>query len=206
MQLKGVKSLKMNSKIWLDIFFQSLKKFEEESNIDGDAEWTALMMKVMNDMGSKMNYRVVSRHSESKLDSGEYLGIDVMFLDKTKYSPTREMGVWDPFILPSAVVEHENDYSHEKIAYDLWKIACIRTELKVLICYQAGWEQVDSLRKGLENIIISNGLMSKDNGELLVIIGDGKEGDKKWAAGTPDWRSYLNVFQWNNKLVPVLLG
>ena len=144
-----------------------------------------------------MGCRVVGKHPACKADSGEYLGIDAMFFDKSKYGATWKVGDWDPFILPSAIVELENDYNRKKIAYCLWKLLCIRCELRILICYQKKWKRIDSLKIELENIITSKGLMSKGEKELIVIIGDDTEGDKKWKAGIADWQSYLNVFKWN---------
>ena len=179
----------MRGKQWIDSFMKSLNELEDQSNTKSDGEWTKFMAKVMKAMEKKTNWRVISRDSEERRDSGEYLNIDAMFLDKSAYPSNWNIGDWDPYILPSAVVEHENDYGFEKIAYCLWKIVCIRAEVRVLICYQNNKEKIDSLTKYLEKIVKKSKLMEKVQGELFVIIGNDEE--KK-----SSWKKYFKIFEW----------
>jgi len=97
---------------------------------------------------------------------------------------------WDPFVLPHAVVELENSCKFPKIAYCLWKLFCIRSPLRVLVCYQDGQGKVQALRQHLANVISKGGLAKGDKGQLLVLIGDDSVGEDVF------WEDYYGVFEW----------
>jgi hypothetical protein len=98
----------------------------------------------------------------------------------------------DPLTLPSAIVELENNYDIEKIGYCLWRLACIRSPIRVLICYQKGKEAITSLAKHLEQVIWQGSLIKGDVSDLLLIVGDGTKGEGY------EWRDYFTVFEWRN--------
>ena len=177
----------MLGKQWVNFFWESLVELENLSNTHSDGEWTSFMMKVIRVMEKKTNCRVIGRDSENPADSGEYLNIDAMFLDKTAYSGNWAIGDWDPYVLPSVVVEHENDYGFKKIMYCLWKIYCIRAKLRVLICYQSDEDKILLLQKNLTEAIKHGRL--DDRNELLVIVGNGAE-------ERSIWKRYFNIFEW----------
>jgi len=181
----------MSGKQWVEFFVKSLKKLEPESNTKTDAEWTEFMIKVMKAIGEKADCYVVSRASKDRKYSGEYLNMDAMFIDNSDYTDW-DSDDWDPPVLPSAVVELENDDRFAKITYCLWKIICIRAEIRVLICYQTNKDKVNSLRKRLEETLMSRRLMETAKGELFVIIGDATKDDSSW-------KDYFNIFEWRNE-------
>lgn len=76
----------------------------------------------------------------------EYLGMDVM-----AFPPQPEVGspIW-PF--PIAVFELENAKGRE--AYSLWKVICVRAELRVVFAYRKDWDQVQELVQALKREVI----------------------------------------------------
>jgi hypothetical protein len=95
-------------------------------------------------------------------------------------------------ILPSAIVELENSYDNDKIAYCLWKLACIRSPIRVLICYQKGKDAIASLVRHLEVVIWQGSLLKGDSSVLLLIVGDGTKGEGY------EWGDYFSIFEWRN--------
>ena len=182
----------MTKEQWVDSFKKSLIELEDESYVDSDAEWTEFMMKVMRKMGQEIGCHIAGKNSEVKKYSGEYLNIDAMFIDNSAYDDWLYPEDWDPPVLPSAVVELENQYDIKWITYCLWKILCIRAEMRVLICYQSNTEKVESLRKYLEETIRNRNLMKDVKGELLVIIGNSSQENSPW-------KDYFNIFDWQNE-------
>lgn len=94
----------------------------------------------------------------------EYLSIDVMAFapDKQKWS------------FPVAVFELENQQDDDYIAYDLWKLLCVRSNLRVLYCYRAHGRDIINLKQLLVNEVI--GAMPVQErltlpGSTLVVVG-----------------------------------
>ena len=193
----------MRGRCWLHYFYSVLNddKLETPGTNCSNGEWTQFLLNVMGEIGEeKINCYVVSRHAESSKDdsSGEYLSIDAFFIDNAEYELSE--GIYgDPFVLPRAVVELENSLNINKIAYCLWKLLCIRSPIRVLICYQNSTDMVKSLVKHLENVIWQGGLLKGDSGDLLVIIGNGnKSGDDC------EWKDYFFVFEWRNDSLQII--
>ena len=94
----------------------------------------------------------------------EYLTADVMaFADG--------QGRWR---FPIAVMELENSPKDDRIAYSLWKVLCIRAELRVVFCYREQLDRGSGLVSFLAREVV--GAMSIEErmavgGETLVVIG-----------------------------------
>lgn len=199
----------MTGKQWIESFLESLFECRDMANLDvyneKDSKWTEFMVEnaIKKGMEKKTYCNVVciiSGDPAIKKDSGEYLNIDAMFFNNSDYHKPVYLKVknktkYDPRVLPSAVVEHENGgSSDDKIAHCLWKLLCIRSQLRVLICY---WDNIDSIRKFLEDTIIEGGLAEGLVGELFVVIGDRLKDQVLWNTYT-DIKNYFSVFKWNN--------
>ena len=180
------------SGLWLDSFVKSLIELEHQSAVKGDPAWTKFMQKVFDAVGDKTKCYVVMRRKKPKEYSGEYLNIDAMFIANRAYVGWTSKE-WDPPVLPSVVVEHENLDIRGKIRYCLWKILSIRAPLRVLICYQNRTNHIASLKTYLEKVIWKRGLMKETDGDLLIVIGDGSKEGNEW-----DWHEYYNIFEWRN--------
>src|SRR3569833_3004586 len=60
------------------------------------------------------------------ISGNEYLGMDLMAFPE---ATTR----WR---FPTAVMEFENSKNDDRIAYSLWKVLCVRANLRVVYCYR----------------------------------------------------------------------
>ena len=95
----------------------------------------------------------------------EYLTLDVM-----AFAPT-SAGGW---IFPIAVAELENSSDEVRIAYSLWKVLCVRSDLRIVFCYRRLSGQGQSLIRYLGQEIVK-ALPIEDRmslkGETYVVIG-----------------------------------
>lgn len=186
----------MRAKVWLESFFKHLNEIDDKELYDQlpSGRWTKKVSQVMDQVGEDLYCGVSGRKSDTSRqeESEEYLSIDFMFFDKKDYN--EETGV-----LPRVVVEHENNPNKEKIEYCLWKILCIRSPLRVLICYQPNADKIESLREHLEVVIWEGNLMKGDNADLLIIIGDQSLENKR----DSEWNEYFRVFEWRNDSLKV---
>lgn len=182
---------------WLESFFRNLKRIQESVFNDGytNRKRTQTMQSVMESIAKDFLLGVTCRKTDPALkkQSREYLNIDFIFFKKIDYDE-------DNYVLPEIVVEHENSYERDQIAYCLWKLLCIRSPLRILICYQNDIDKLESLRRYLEAIIRENNLMNSDYGNILVVIGDLSLDERDDC----QWNEYFRVFQWrNNALGPL---
>jgi len=186
----------MRAKVWLESFFKHLNEINDKELDDKltFGRWTKIVAQAMDKIGEDLYCGVAGRKSEASQqeESEEYLGIDFMFFNKKDFDE-------DKSVLPCAVVEHENNPSKEKIEYCLWKILCVRSALRVLICYQSNANQIEALMRDLEYAIREGSLMKGDDGDLLVIIGDVSLENKK----DLEWNEYFKVFEWRSDTLKV---
>lgn len=185
----------MKAEQWIRVFFAALDVPDYPGDSCSDAEWTEFLGQVLDEVGKRTNCYVAKLRSAVRDDeySGEYLNIDAMFFDNASYAAMQFGEDRDPFVLPRAVVEIENQYDHGKIAYCLWKLMCVRAPLRALICHQHGQDQVKALRAQLENVVKNGRLAEGDGGKVLVLIGDDALDDDD-----VPWREYYTVLQWHH--------
>ncbi len=176
---------------WLAAFFEALQSSRApigkciEQLRGGD--WTHHMEKVMQKIGKRFGRPIVCRNKRQDERSGEYLGIDFVFLDPNDEDPGRE---W-PKYLPVACAEHENAPNHKKIGFCLWKLLSVRSPLRILICYQPTKHEASELHEYLEHVIWRGGLMHGETGELLVLVGN-----EEIKTGT--WQDYYAAYEWRS--------
>ncbi len=186
----------MRAKVWLESFFKHLNEIDDKELDDQlpSGRWTEIVSQVMDKIGEGLYCGVAGRKSDTSRqeESEEYLTIDFMFFNKKDYNE-------DKSVLPLAVVEHENNPTPKKIEYCLWKILCVRSSLRVLICYQPDANKIESLRRYLEVCLWEGNLMKGDNGDLLIIIGDESIDNKK----DSEWDEYFQVFEWRSDSLKV---
>ncbi|MCB2225492.1 MAG: hypothetical protein KQH53_02360 [Desulfarculaceae bacterium] len=175
----------MTSRIWLERFFE---KFEDDPDkYEGffGGAWTDKVGEIMDKIGDNLNCNVVRRRpSETKRhdESGEYLGLDFVFLDKS------DSVDW-PSMLPRIIIEHENKRDKNYIAYCLWKLMCVKSPVKILICYQGKDVTAEELKRHLEEFLLRGNLMDTSSCELMVLIGvDSRE--------ESTWREYYDVYEY----------
>jgi hypothetical protein len=185
----------MRARLWLKHFEEALlagrQKYTANKKWE-DPEWTTFMREIMEEVAGKINCRLVQlRPGDKQYYSGEYFNLDAVFFDDAEYVNDK-----DPLVLPSAVVELENNWDKDKIAYCLWKLLCIRSPIRVLVCYQESAKKVEDLKNHLESVVWRGSLMKGIDGDLLVIICDESIGVTK------NWQEYFkerfSVFEWRN--------
>jgi hypothetical protein len=98
----------------------------------------------------------------------EYLSLDVVaFADGGR-----------KWRFPVAAVELENSPSGDRIAYSLWKVLCLRVDLRVVVCYrrnpQDGAAMVRLLRDDVVQAMTLQGRVNLE-GETLVVVGSRDE-------------------------------
>lgn len=174
----------MRGRLWIETFVETMndsgdKELNKFYNNGYWGEWTEAMMRVLDKVGQKLSCKVEK----------EFLNIDAMFFDKNDVNTG---------VLPRVVIEHENNRIKEDIKYSLFKILCVRSSIRVLICYQDGARKVEPLKQCLEETILTGGLMKGDTGYLLVIIGNETE--------TDSWGDYFNAYEWKNDRLEKIEG
>ena len=98
----------------------------------------------------------------------EYLGQDVMAF------PPESPG-WQ---FPAAVCELENAASDERVAYSLWKVLCVRCQLRLVFCYRPEPKSGVPLVVWLGNSVVNTIPIAERAtlaGETVVVMGSRNE-------------------------------
>ncbi len=94
----------------------------------------------------------------------EYLSLDaVAFSDGP--------GRWR---FPKAIMELENNSQEDRIAYSLWKVLCVRADLRVVFCYRKDAEEGAPLVRRLRDAVIggmATAHLTSLHGETIVVVG-----------------------------------
>ena len=104
------------------------------------------------------------------LNQQEYLGQDVMAF------PQEETG-WR---FPVAVCELENAASDERVAYSLWKVLCVRCQLRMVFCYRSDASAGAPLVVWLGRSVVGAmpiSVRTALEGDTVVIVGSRDEAD-----------------------------
>jgi hypothetical protein len=103
----------------------------------------------------------------------EFLGIDVL-----AFPPEGDPAYRWP--MPLAVFELENARRADRVAYSLWKVLCIRTQLRVVFAYRPDWERSRQLVGVIERDVIA-GLRHERrtslDGQTVLVVGNRGEGE-----------------------------
>jgi hypothetical protein len=81
---------------------------------------------------------------------------------------------------PVAVFEMENSRTDDRIAYSLWKVICVRAELRAVFCYRRSPDQSAPLVRFLQNEVVKAMPLAdriKLGGETLVVVGSRDESE-----------------------------
>lgn len=158
---------------WRAAFLQTVQQHEratplKEAALDGRlGAWTKELTAVVVSTCQSLGWQASAKGHRLELlpvTGSEYLGIDVMAFAKGK---TR----WR---FPVAVIELENSQTDDRVAYSLWKVLCLRADLRIVFCYRRSLAKGSALIRSLrEEAIEAMGLAGrmKLEGETLVVIG-----------------------------------
>jgi hypothetical protein len=93
-------------------------------------EWTRALTTIVVGSCEAMAWKGVAKGHKSTIlpvPRQEFLGLDVV-----AFEPAGERR-WR---FPVAVFELENSTSDDRVAYSLWKVLCVRSQLRVVFCYR----------------------------------------------------------------------
>ena len=115
------------------------------------AEWTAHLTGVVVRACKALGWPTAAKGHKLEFlpqPGEEYLGIDVMAF------PTQvpQMQASPKWPMPMAVFELENVPG--RVAYSLWKVLCVRADLRVVFGYRSDWDQVRAMVRELEEDVI----------------------------------------------------
>lgn len=158
---------------WRTAFWTRIQEYKNSNSLRDAALsgklrlWTSEMTAVVVSTMSSMGWKSAAKNYRLDLlpkTGNEYLGIDVMgFSDEGRK--------WS---FPAVAVELENSKKDDRIAYSLWKVLCVRADLRVVFCYRKepgeGSTLVHSLgRDVVKAMDVSNRAVLE--GETVVVVG-----------------------------------
>lgn len=110
-------------------------------------DWTRVLTQSVVATCEQMGWTASARGHKARLlpiDQSEYLAMDVMaFGDGQKR--------WR---FPVAVIELENSRQDDRVAYSLWKVLCVRAELRIVFCYRRRPDEGPALVRFLQAEVI----------------------------------------------------
>lgn len=152
---------------------QDAEKLQQASMHGPLREWTRLLTASVVQTCEKLGWSASAIGHKLELlpvAQSEYLAVDVMaFGDGQKR--------WR---FPTAVFELENSLKDDRIAYSLWKVLCIRADLRVVICYRKTSGQASALVQFLgDEVVGAMGIHGRIGlqGQTLVVVGSREESE-----------------------------
>jgi hypothetical protein len=159
---------------WKDAFFQSVQRYESASLLRDAAlkenltDWTKYLTEVVVQTCRCVGWQAASKGHELDMlpiSHFEYLSLDVVAFRSGPGSAWR---------FPVGVMELENSPDEDRIAYSLWKLLCVRSELRIVFCYRRLSSQGSALVCYLAQEIVK-ALPVEDRmslkGETYVVVG-----------------------------------
>jgi hypothetical protein len=121
---------------WFGRFMETVRQHPASLDLQEAAqraqltEWTRALTAIVVGSCDAMAWKGVAKGHKSTIlpvPRQEFLGLDVV-----AFEPVGERR-WR---FPIAVFELENSTADDRVAYSLWKVLCVRSELRVVFCYR----------------------------------------------------------------------
>ncbi len=147
----------------------------KEASINGQlADWTTCLTTAVVRSCEALGWQAAGKgHPLALLPQAgqEYLGIDVMAFAGTP-------SVRWPF--PIAAFELENHAKDDRVAYSLWKVLCLRVQLRVVFAYRPDWERSRQSVNAIGQDVI--GALKPEQrtalkGQTVLVVGNRGEGE-----------------------------
>ena len=163
---------------WKEAFLQSVQQYENASLFrqaaldESLSDWTKYLTEAVVQTCSSLGWVSASRGNELHLlpiAHSEYLTLDVM-----AFVPAPS-GSW---CFPVAVAELENNLDRERIAYSLWKVLCVRADLRIVFCYRQSFADAPALVSYLGHVVVKAMPVSDRlnlKGETCLVVGSRNE-------------------------------
>ncbi len=130
-------------------------------------DWTTALTSVAVATCREVGWRASAKGHSSRLlpiRRSEYLALDLM-----AFAPGDAR-----WLFPMAAMEFENSRREDQIAYSLWKVICVRADLRVVFCYRREANQASELVRSLTKQVVE--AMSLEGrvaleGETVIVVG-----------------------------------
>jgi len=159
---------------WKEAFLRTLQVYENAGLLRAAAlderlaDWTAYLTEAVVHTCQSLGWMSAAKGNKLHIlpvPHCEYLTLDVM-----AFAPT-SAGGW---CFPVAVAELENSANEERIAYSLWKVLCVRSDLRIVFCYRHSFADAPTLVSYLGREVVAS-LTIEDRmnlkGETCLVIG-----------------------------------
>jgi hypothetical protein len=152
--------------------------------------WTKALTTIVVASCEEMGWKSAARGHRSSLlpiPREEYLGLDVVAFEPDGDCRWR---------FPAAVFELENSLADDRVTYSLWKVLCVRTQLRVVFCYRQDAAEGSKLVRHLSTEIgqaIEAPERMALGGETLVVVGSRNESRTFPYGFFKDWLFDLNL-------------
>lgn len=130
------------------------------------SKWTRLLTGIVVQVCKGLELSASAKGQKSTLfpiARSEYLSCDVIaFSDNQKR--------WR---FPTVIAKLENSNREDQIAYSLWKVLSIRSDLRLVFCYRNSHEKINSLLYHLrDEVIEAMGILRRVNlhGETIIVV------------------------------------
>ena len=120
---------------WQEAFFDVVRHPDvarklRDASLDADmAAWTAALTDAVVEACAKLGWTASAKGHRQELlpeSRSEYLSLDIMAFPEVR----------SRWRFPVAAMELENSSNDDRIAYSLWKVICVRTDLRAVFCYR----------------------------------------------------------------------
>lgn len=158
---------------WRDIFFKQIENHDTATLLKNSAvaealgDWTSALTGAVVETCRQIGWKASAKAHKLELlpiHRSEYLSLDVVaFPEGAKR--------WR---FPVAVMELENQMGDDPIAYSLWKVVCVRSDLRIVFCYRRSSNDALALVRYLSGEVIeAMGLQGrlKLEGSTVVVVG-----------------------------------
>jgi hypothetical protein len=159
-------------KRWQQAFMKIVQERElalalKKASVQGKRTWTAAMTTAVIQTCTAMGWEAAAKGYKGislPVPRSEYLSIDV-----TAFVPGSSR-----WLYPVAVMELENQQVDDYIAYNLWKLLCVRADLRVVYCYRPEAEQGRHLMQLLSEEVVGALPVTQRTtllGETVLVVG-----------------------------------
>jgi hypothetical protein len=154
------------------------------------ADWTRVLTAVVVGSCGAMEWQAAAKGHQSRLlpvSRQEYLGLDVIAFESDGRKKWR---------FPVAVFELENSTEDDRVAYSLWKVLCIRAQLRVVFCYRDDGMKGARLVRHLSGELAQAMPVSERaslSGETLLVVGSRDEAKTFPYGFFKDWIYEANI-------------
>lgn len=159
---------------WKEAFLRTVQHYENAGPLRSAAQderladWTAHLTGAVVQTCDSLGWKAAARGNKLHIlpvPHCEYLTLDVM-----AFAPASACG----WCFPVAVAELENSPDERRIAYSLWKVLCVRSDLRIVFCYRHSFDDAPALVSYLARVVVA-ALTIEDRmslkGETYVVVG-----------------------------------